>query len=273
MRMPSGPQGRLFGARISSRRWAWVSLVSLSLLMAVIAVYILRAPPERYFDDRVSGALLAPPAPAKAGDRDGQIALLSDCAPRNLPPNCGDPPALWHRTTAIPICPSDAAIPQWVSPTDFHLVLEGATKVWNGANAQVGLEYVPNCANPTQGSAIPDGAIAVGWGGDRSFIVASVVGTTNVGVEAFNLTSGRREISGAQIVINPRQAMSVRCLQTMMVHELGHVLGLGHSTNADDVMFPIFTPSMPTSCKTRLRGPGRPPRARPDADARFGCVA
>ena len=121
--------------------------------------------------------------------------------------------------------------------------------MWNAANAQVGLEYTSSCPAPAREPAIQDGRIAVGWGGDRSFIVASVVGTTNVGVEAFNSISGRREISGAQIVINPRQAMSVACLQTMMIHELGHVLGLGHSSNADDVMFPVFTPSRPTSCR------------------------
>ncbi len=60
-----------------------------------------------------------------------------------------------------------------------------------------------------------------------------------------------RTITDADISLARRVAtLPATCFQSLILHEFGHALGLGHSTNTGDVMYPSLDSSRSTSCHT-----------------------
>ncbi|TAJ17893.1 MAG: matrixin family metalloprotease [Dehalococcoidia bacterium] len=167
---------------------------------------------------------------------------LSDCTGTTLPPTCGTPVARWDTSGgAIPFCTSQGGRPIRIGSGQFEKAVRDAIAVWNAAGAQIVVSYSGDCA---------------GSGGDgltgvrneiRFDIAGTMLGTTD-GARTqvqMSLSPGvnptSRMIVEADIVIGQiAGTLDPACFGDLVVHEMGHALGLGHSADVTDVMYPVL---------------------------------
>lgn len=177
---------------------------------------------------------------------------LSDCGPGEAPPQCGDPPAHWDTSRgAVTFCTFESGRPAGLTIDQFKQAIQAAAATWSNAGAAVTLSYTGDCST---GFAVrsDDGRNEIGFDTTGTVVTGTEAGVTQASTTwspASNPTV--RTITEADISLARSAAtLPAACLQSLMLHEFGHALGLGHSTSTGDVMYPSLDPSRSTSCRT-----------------------
>jgi hypothetical protein len=160
------------------------------------------------------------------------------------------PPAVWP-PEAIPveICSQQANRPFSFSADDFRDAVTSATAMWTSVGAGVGFDYGGDCTEDDRWR--PDNGITeIGFDDSRDVVVGQ---SAAVASGTWTTLFGTKEFIEFDVVIDQRLDVPQQCLESIVAHELGHVLGLGHSDDARDLMFASFDPRDLDTCPTEAR--------------------
>ncbi len=157
----------------------------------------------------------------------------------------GSPPVRWSASTAlVPICTHHANRPSWITAEMFRAAVEAGVQAWSDAEAAVGYEYRGDCASGstwTAGNRINE----IGWDDGRNAVRPPAAAVTE---GTWSVSPGQRHFLEADIVIARSLEVPEACFRSMIAHELGHGLGLGHSDTRGDLMFPSFDSANLATC-------------------------
>ncbi|MDA1004687.1 MAG: matrixin family metalloprotease [Chloroflexi bacterium] len=201
------------------------------------------------YDDGVQFA----PAPIDSfGDRVAALAVrfFTDCAPGDIG-SCGGPPGRWQRTASpVPFCTFQANRPSGVAADQFRDAVAAGADMWNAVEVAVGVNYVGDCSNGVRWEN-DNGRNELGWDDSRFVISGSTAGVargTWQNLPGFGAITDRR-FTEFDVVFKRDLNVPDRCLRSIVAHEIGHTLGLGHSDSPNDLMYPTFNPNDPASCR------------------------
>lgn len=154
----------------------------------------------------------------------------------------------WHPRQAIPVCARAFGRPRWASAELLEASVRQAAERWNATHAAVGVEFTGECADSDAGWESRNGVNEVGWDTAQLLHRDEVGGALLVAEVPAGHTDW--QIVEADVVLSGRRPLSRRCLTAVVTHEIGHALGLGHSSDRADVMFDEFSVRRPADCRT-----------------------
>jgi hypothetical protein len=182
------------------------------------------------------------------------IDWVSDCTPDRpdrVPPQCGAPPALWNaQPRLVAVCTLQGQRATWWTAEQFRAAVQAAADDWNVIEAGIGLHFVGDCADQTPFErGLNDGRNVIAFDDARNVVTTSVSPTAlAVTFSLMTLQGGVRSIRDADIVLGTGDLVR-QCPAVVLRHELGHVLGFGHSDQATDLL--AAAPPAPVQICTR----------------------
>ena len=202
-----------------------------------------------------------------------RVDFFTDCSGQDDPSSCGPPPARWAGTeNPVDVCTAHQGRPAFVTAEQFRATVARAADTWNQAEAAVGIRYTGDCPGGAQ-LGFNNERNEIGWDTLR-IVSGSEAGLTRGSWEV--LPGGAKEFVEADVIIQPRDLAGVPavCVESVIIHELGHAIGFGHSDQRGHIMYPSFDPDNVATCplapssseKARLRelyGANHPPVVEP----------
>lgn len=178
------------------------------------------------------------------------ISFLADCAPQEVGPICDGLPARWYNADVLTVC-TVRGVPRWLSAEEFGAYVLDATSAWNGSDVAPRVAYAGTCVDELwQGNGVNQ--IAFDDTGSALAGTDLAVARSLIAWPAGD--HARPEIREADIMLAPKLLDVPTCLRSAITHELGHLLGLGHSTDARDIMYASVSLSDTPSCKLTPSG-------------------
>ena len=177
-----------------------------------------------------------------------QIGFFSDCdsGAANLS-GCGPPPARWSGGS-LSFCIAPSGRPANVSDSDFRSMIAEAAATWSRQGAAVTVVIGADC---------PDSQVfgnfrnEIGWSQEINATdpnrAAAAIGRWRTSIQ-----TGEKAFVETDLAISVRFAgdLPQQCLRAVILHEMGHSLGLGHSTTPGDLMYASFNPNVLSTCTT-----------------------
>lgn len=146
----------------------------------------------------------------------------------------------------IEVCTTHQGRPPFVSAEQFRATVARAADTWNQVGAAIGVRYTGDCPDGAQW-AFNNDRNEIGWDTRR------VVSGTEAGLTRGSwavLPGGQKEFVETDILISARDVagIPVVCFESVVIHEIGHAIGFGHSDRRGDMMYPSFDPRDITTC-------------------------
>jgi len=179
------------------------------------------------------------------------IDWFSDCGDGDFNYSCGGLPSRWFpEDSFVEVCTRQLNRPITLSEEKFRDSVVSAINMWNDTDAAVGLKYLGDCE------------LGVSWffGNNINEIAFDDYRNTVRGTQAA-ITRGKWKILDndrtgekdkrfleTDVIIDENIDYPLTCFDSLIAHELGHVIGYGHSSIRSDLMYPTFNTSDVSTC-------------------------
>jgi hypothetical protein len=233
-----GPRPTLLGTSLLAAALA-LSLAALTLVVA--------APPAAADGPRETGERPIDELPFATL----AIEYFTDCNGAGVTSSCGGAPAHWFvADVPVQMCTHQFLRPATLTAEQFRTFVEDAAEMWNQTEAAVGIHYLGDC---TSGFRWEDNDVnEIGFDDTRNIVTSPAAAITRgswFDIPSFGTPIDRRFVE-ADVIIEPALNIPEVCIRSIIAHELGHVLGFGHSDVATDLMYNSFNPDDLASCPT-----------------------
>ena len=181
------------------------------------------------------------------------IDWFSDCDDGDYSSSCGGLPARWFPENAlIEVCTRQFNRPITLSEERFNESVIRAVNMWNDTNAAVGLKYLGNCKTGVT-AFFGNNKNEIAFDDYRNVVRGSQAAITRGKWENLNNSeTGQkdRKFLETDVIIDENINYPLVCFDSLIAHELGHVIGFGHSTFSSDLMYPTFNTADVSTCRT-----------------------